>query len=120
MNKKIKIAVIGGSGLIGSKLVNNLRQRGHEVLAASPAFAQAQLHVSGAAKVPATPRITGAPGIALPYLSDTPQSIYLQNQQVLQGEAQDYARSQQQIETLSQHNQEMLQTLPAPAENQLH
>src|ERR1041385_1180496 len=37
MNKKIKIAVIGGSGLIGSKLVNNLRQRGHEVLAASPA-----------------------------------------------------------------------------------
>ncbi len=35
--KKIKIVVIGGSGLIGSKLVNNLRQRGHEVLAASPA-----------------------------------------------------------------------------------
>src|SRR6266481_4974528 len=35
--KKMKIVVIGGSGLIGSKLVNNLRQRGHEVLAASPA-----------------------------------------------------------------------------------
>src|SRR6266481_845307 len=34
---KMKIVVIGGSGLIGSKLVNNLRQRGHEVLAASPA-----------------------------------------------------------------------------------
>ena len=34
--KKMKIVVIGGSGLIGSKLVNNLRQRGHEVLAASP------------------------------------------------------------------------------------
>src|SRR5882672_4713602 len=35
--KKMKIVVIGGSGLIGSKLVNNLRQRGNEVLAASPA-----------------------------------------------------------------------------------
>src|SRR5216683_4526164 len=35
--KKMKIVVIGGSGLIGSKLVNNLRQRGHDVLAASPA-----------------------------------------------------------------------------------
>ena len=33
----MKIVVIGGSGLIGSKLVNNLRQRGHEVVAASPA-----------------------------------------------------------------------------------
>jgi uncharacterized protein YbjT (DUF2867 family) len=32
----MKIVVIGGSGLIGSKLVGNLRQRGHEVLAASP------------------------------------------------------------------------------------
>lgn len=31
-----KIVVIGGSGLIGSKLVNLLRQRGHEVNAASP------------------------------------------------------------------------------------
>lgn len=33
----MKIVVIGGSGLIGSKLVNRLRQKGHEVLAASPA-----------------------------------------------------------------------------------
>ena len=32
----MKIVVIGGTGLIGSKLVNNLRQRGHEVLPASP------------------------------------------------------------------------------------
>lgn len=32
----MKIVVIGGSGLIGSKLVNNLRQIGHEVIAASP------------------------------------------------------------------------------------
>lgn len=33
----MKIVVIGGSGLIGSKLVNQLRERGHEVIAASPA-----------------------------------------------------------------------------------
>jgi uncharacterized protein YbjT (DUF2867 family) len=36
MNKKMKIVVIGGTGLIGTKLVNNLRHRGHEVVAASP------------------------------------------------------------------------------------
>src|SRR5437764_2966796 len=36
MNNKMKIIVIGGSGLIGSKVVTNLRQRGHEVVAASP------------------------------------------------------------------------------------
>jgi uncharacterized protein YbjT (DUF2867 family) len=36
MNEKIKIVVIGGSGLIGTKVVNNLRQRGHEVVAGSP------------------------------------------------------------------------------------
>jgi uncharacterized protein YbjT (DUF2867 family) len=33
----MKIVVIGGSGLIGSKLVSKLRDKGHEVLAASPA-----------------------------------------------------------------------------------
>ena len=33
----MKIVVIGGSGLIGSKLVAKLRERGHETLAASPA-----------------------------------------------------------------------------------
>ena len=32
----MKIVVIGGSGLIGRKLVNNLRQHGHQVVAASP------------------------------------------------------------------------------------
>jgi uncharacterized protein YbjT (DUF2867 family) len=31
----MKIVVIGGSGLIGSKLVNKLREHGHEVVAAS-------------------------------------------------------------------------------------
>lgn len=32
----MKIVVIGGTGLIGTKLVKNLRQLGHEVVAASP------------------------------------------------------------------------------------
>jgi len=32
----MKIVVIGGTGLIGKKVVSNLRQRGHEALAASP------------------------------------------------------------------------------------
>lgn len=32
----MKIVVIGGSGLIGSKLVNKLREHGHEAIAASP------------------------------------------------------------------------------------
>ena len=32
----MKIVVIGGTGLIGSKTVNILRQQGHEVVAASP------------------------------------------------------------------------------------
>jgi uncharacterized protein YbjT (DUF2867 family) len=33
----MKIVVIGGTGLVGSKLVNKLRQAGHDVVAASPA-----------------------------------------------------------------------------------
>src|SRR5687768_6734580 len=32
----MKIVVIGGSGLIGSKLVTRLREHGHEAVAASP------------------------------------------------------------------------------------
>src|SRR6266481_2901769 len=32
----MKIAVIGGSGLIGSKLVTKLREHGHDTIAASP------------------------------------------------------------------------------------
>jgi uncharacterized protein YbjT (DUF2867 family) len=35
-NKIMKIVVIGGSGLIGSKLVNKLREHGHEAIPASP------------------------------------------------------------------------------------
>jgi uncharacterized protein YbjT (DUF2867 family) len=36
MNNNMKIIVIGGTGLIGSKVVANLRNRGYEVVAASP------------------------------------------------------------------------------------
>jgi multidrug efflux system outer membrane protein len=36
IEKDMKIVVIGGTGLIGAKLVNKLRQYGHEVVAASP------------------------------------------------------------------------------------
>src|SRR6478672_5705574 len=32
----MKVVVIGGSGLIGSKVVTNLREKGHEAVAASP------------------------------------------------------------------------------------
>src|SRR5688572_4614101 len=32
----MKIVVIGGTGLIGTKLVNKLREQGHEAVAASP------------------------------------------------------------------------------------
>ena len=32
----MKIIVIGGTGLIGSKLVKKLREHGHEAVAASP------------------------------------------------------------------------------------
>src|SRR5262252_3129402 len=35
-DSNMKIVVIGGSGLIGKKVVANLRQYGHEVVAASP------------------------------------------------------------------------------------
>ena len=40
----MKIVVIGGSGLIGTKLVKNLRQLGHEVMAASPLFGRQHHH----------------------------------------------------------------------------
>src|SRR5215471_14316481 len=37
MKRRImKIVVIGGTGLIGSKLVNKLREHGHEAVAAAP------------------------------------------------------------------------------------
>ena len=46
----MKIVVIGGSGLIGSKLVNNLRPLGHEVVAASPSSGVNSITGEGLAK----------------------------------------------------------------------
>jgi uncharacterized protein YbjT (DUF2867 family) len=46
----MKIVVIGGSGLIGSKLVNKLRQLGHEVVAASPSSGVNTITGEGLAK----------------------------------------------------------------------
>ena len=46
----MKIVVIGGSGLIGTKLVNKLRQLGHEVVAASPASGVNTITGEGLAK----------------------------------------------------------------------
>src|SRR5881409_655906 len=51
MNNKMKIVVIGGTGLIGTKLVKNLRQRGHEVVAASPSSGVNALTGEGLAEV---------------------------------------------------------------------
>jgi uncharacterized protein YbjT (DUF2867 family) len=51
----MKIVVIGGSGLIGSKLVNKLREHGHEAVAASPASGVDTLTGAGVAEV-----LTGA------------------------------------------------------------
>jgi uncharacterized protein YbjT (DUF2867 family) len=55
MNKKTKIVVIGGTGLIGRKVVTNLRHHGHEVLAASPSSGVNTFTGEGVAKV-----LTGA------------------------------------------------------------
>jgi len=46
----MKIVVIGGSGLIGTKLVNKLRERGHEALAASPSSGVNTITGEGLAK----------------------------------------------------------------------
>jgi uncharacterized protein YbjT (DUF2867 family) len=47
----MKIVVIGGSGLIGSKLVNKLREHGHEAVAASPVSGVNTLTCEGLAEV---------------------------------------------------------------------
>ena len=43
----MKIVVIGGTGLIGSKTVAILRQGGHEVVAASPEHGRQHHHRRG-------------------------------------------------------------------------
>jgi uncharacterized protein YbjT (DUF2867 family) len=55
MNQHMKIVVIGGSGLIGKKLVNNLRQQGQEVMPASPSSGVNTITGEGLAKA-----LTGA------------------------------------------------------------
>src|SRR5256712_12331248 len=54
---KMKIVVIGGTGLIGSKTVAILRQGGHEVVAASPNTGVNTITGQGLQKAPA-----GTPG----------------------------------------------------------
>jgi uncharacterized protein YbjT (DUF2867 family) len=51
----MKIVVIGGTGLIGTKLVHQLRQHGHEVVAASPSTGVNTVTRAGLA-----PALTGA------------------------------------------------------------
>ncbi len=46
----MKIVVIGGSGLIGTKLVNNLRQAGFEAVAASPSTGVNTINGAGLAE----------------------------------------------------------------------
>src|SRR5258705_833724 len=50
-NERSKIVVIGGSGLIGSKVVTKLVERGYEVVAASPASGVNTLTGEGLAEV---------------------------------------------------------------------
>src|ERR1051325_10331902 len=47
----MKIVVIGGTGLIGSKLVNKLRGQGHEAVAAAPNTGVNTLTAEGLAEV---------------------------------------------------------------------
>jgi uncharacterized protein YbjT (DUF2867 family) len=47
----MKIVVIGGTGLIGSKVVSKLRERGYEVIAASPNSGVNTLTGAGLAEV---------------------------------------------------------------------
>jgi uncharacterized protein YbjT (DUF2867 family) len=50
MKQNIKIVIIGGTGLIGKKTVNILRQRGYEVVAASPSSGVNTITGEGLAK----------------------------------------------------------------------
>jgi uncharacterized protein YbjT (DUF2867 family) len=53
----MKVVVIGGTGLIGSKVVANLRAAGHEAIAASPASGVNTLTGDGLAEVMAGARV---------------------------------------------------------------
>jgi nucleoside-diphosphate-sugar epimerase len=45
--KNMKIVVLGGTSLIGNKVVNLLRARGHEVVAAPPSLGMNRSHSGG-------------------------------------------------------------------------
>src|SRR5256885_14971679 len=69
----MKIVVIGGTGLIGSKLVTKLREHGHEAVAASPnsgvntltgeGLAEALKGAAGVVDVKNSPFLEGAAGV---------------------------------------------------------
>ena len=63
----MKIVVIGGSGLIGRRLVNNLRQHGQEIVAASPSSGVNTITGEGLAKA-----LTGTQAV----LGDVKQSLF--------------------------------------------
>ena len=52
----MKIVVIGGSGLIGKKLIPLLKERGHEAVSASPSSGVNTLTGEGLAETLADPR----------------------------------------------------------------
>jgi saccharopine dehydrogenase-like NADP-dependent oxidoreductase len=60
----MKIVVIGGSGRVGTKVVNNLRQRGHEVVAASPSTGVNTITGEGLADAPAGADVLRDEGLA--------------------------------------------------------
>src|SRR2546423_806172 len=62
----MKIVVIGGSGLIGAKVVSNLRQRGHEVVAASPSTGVNTLTGEGLAEALADARVVADVALGQP------------------------------------------------------
>src|SRR5262249_1102554 len=55
----MRIVVIGGSGLIGKKVVTNLRQRGHEGLPASPSSGVNTVTGEGLAQARAGAQVVG-------------------------------------------------------------
>ena len=48
----MKLIVIGGTGLIGTKVVKGLREKGHEVVAASPSQGINSVTGEGLAEAP--------------------------------------------------------------------
>ena len=63
----MKTVLIGGSGLIGTRLVNNLRQHGHEIVAASRSSGVNTITGEGLAKA-----LAGSKGV----VDDVTQSLF--------------------------------------------